>query len=135
MSPTRIEVDGVDAGHPLDYYANNPAQRAAVKTLFVEWNATHVIREQERDAEVLAHKAAIAADAAAKKQAYEEAAAAAFESARVSYERDAADLEASVQALGVSLEELEQRAELAEERLAELIEVEPVDGPAPEVEP
>jgi hypothetical protein len=54
ISPTRIEVDGKDAGLPLEYYLNNPADRVAVQASFVAWHQSHVIAEQNRQAQVAA---------------------------------------------------------------------------------
>ncbi len=71
ISPTRIEVDGVDAGLPLKFYLDNPGKRSEVDAAFIAWHAAHVIAVQAKDADVAAVKAALDADRAALIAAHE----------------------------------------------------------------
>jgi hypothetical protein len=66
ISPTRIEVDGKDAGLPLDYFLTNVAKRDEVKAAFVAWHASHIIAVQEKDADIAKLKARLKAEHAEK---------------------------------------------------------------------
>jgi hypothetical protein len=66
ISPTRVEVDGKDAGLLYDYIIANPGKAAEIKAALVAWHASHVIAEQGREADLVANKEAIHAEYMAK---------------------------------------------------------------------
>ncbi len=47
ISPTRIEVDGKDAGLPGDWLVANPSRLAEFNTMMIAWNAAHVRAEAD----------------------------------------------------------------------------------------
>lgn len=62
ISPTRIEVDGKDAGLPVDYILANPGAKREINAAFIAWHASHVIACQAKDADVAAAKKALDAE-------------------------------------------------------------------------
>ena len=92
IAPTRIEVDGIDAGTVMTYARAHPEQQAEIDQAFINWHAGHVTATQradsdrdaaiakakaDSDAEVEKHKA-IAADAISARDSAQSAVAAAF---------------------------------------------------------
>lgn len=49
VSPTRIEIDGQDAGLPLDVFLAREDLRPMIREEFVAWHARHVQEDQARD--------------------------------------------------------------------------------------
>ncbi len=45
ISPTRIEVDGKDAGLPGDWLVANPARLAEFNAMMIAWHSSHVRAE------------------------------------------------------------------------------------------
>lgn len=120
ISPTRVEVDGKDAGLLYDFIIANPAKASEIKAALVEWHAGHVRTQQERDADVLAAK--IAADARAA--AAEDAATAQIEKAN----KRATDAEADLAVLGTPEDAAQRRKE--KERAELLAKLAALDGEA-----
>ena len=81
IAPTRIEVDGADAGTVMAYARAHPELQAQIDQAFIDWHAGHVTATQKadaaRDAEVEKHKA-IAADAISARDSAQAAVGAAF---------------------------------------------------------
>ncbi len=126
ISPTRIEVDGKDAGLPLDYFLANPDQRKAVSQAFIEWHASHVVAQQGGDAEVAAAKKALDADREALCAAHD------AEKAALQADLDALGTKEEAQSIRKAQErksKLELLAKLtAELRSDEHAELEPADA-------
>jgi len=47
ISPTRIEVDGKDAGLPVDYILANPGAKREINAAFIAWHESHLVAEAE----------------------------------------------------------------------------------------
>ena len=58
ISPTRIEIDGEDAGLPLDVFLSREDLRPQIREAFVAWHIDHCRENRDRDAELESAKAA-----------------------------------------------------------------------------
>ncbi len=125
ISPTRIEVDGVDAGLPLDYFLANVSQRPAVQAAFITWHASHVLAQQARDADLAAAKAALADEKAALIAAHnDEVAALEADIATLGTKPEAAEIRKAQAVTALQDEIAAKTAELAKLMPADL---EPID--------
>lgn len=73
ISPTRVEVDGADAGLLYDFIIAHPELKTEIKAGLVAWHASHVIADQGREAARAAAVKAAADSIAAKEAEHAEA--------------------------------------------------------------
>lgn len=66
VSPTRIEIDGKDAGLPLDVFLAREDLRPQIREEFVTWHARHVQEDSAREAAADKRIADIRAECAAQ---------------------------------------------------------------------
>ncbi len=66
VSPTRIEIDGQDAGFPFVVYLERPDLRDQITEAFSRWHAGNLAAEAERDREKNAQIAKVVAECNAK---------------------------------------------------------------------
>ncbi len=52
ISPTRVEIDGKDAGILVDALLANPAERDAFANALAQWHESHVKEDQRREKEL-----------------------------------------------------------------------------------
>ncbi len=52
ISPTRVEVDGTDAGLLVDFILANPTKRNEIANELADWHGTHVREDQRRENEL-----------------------------------------------------------------------------------
>ena len=49
ISPTRVEVDGKDAGNLVDFILGHAADKALIAQALAEWHGNHVKEDQRRE--------------------------------------------------------------------------------------
>jgi hypothetical protein len=71
ISPTRIEIDGEDAGMPLDLFLSREDLRPQIREEFVAWHVRHLADDRAREAAADKRVADIQAECDAKVAAIE----------------------------------------------------------------